>query len=104
MGPIEYFTAKMAAKKVSRGSAFMKYFAKAAAEAIVKAPIKFVGFILKNLFNWMIWVITKILPAWVRAILFFVFLYFIYISYHQFKDHGGFKQIIDNIVSLLIKK
>ncbi|WP_156130965.1 hypothetical protein NYE80_30505 [Paenibacillus sp. FSL H7-0357] len=44
---------------------------------------------------------NELVPAWVRIALFFVFLYFLYFSYQQFVAHGGFQQVVDEVVHQL---
>lgn len=101
MALLEYFTAKLAKKNLPKAGAMTTHTAKAIAGELVKIPFAILKAVVVGILKWALWVFNEFVPSWLRVVLFFIFIYFLYYSYKQFSGHGGFQQIIDEIVTLL---
>lgn len=101
MALLEYFTAKLAKKNLTKADALTTHTAKAIASEVVRIPFAILKVIFKGIFKWALWVFNELVPSWLRVVLFFIFIFFLYYSYKQFSGHGGFQQIIDEVVTRL---
>ncbi|MBY3619570.1 hypothetical protein HGO21_08440 [Acinetobacter sp. CUI P1] len=101
MALLEYFSAKLAKKNLTKADALTTHTAKAIAGELVKIPFAILKAVIVGILKWALWTFNELVPSWIRVLLFFVFIYFLVLAISQFVGHGGFPQVVDEVVTLL---